>query len=251
MVDLKTIVNYCNDLLQVASITDKSLNGLQVANAKDITTIAFAVDVSTESISAAAQHKAELLIVHHGLFWGTEKRVTGALYHRLAALIKNDIALYAVHLPLDSHPVLGNNAKLAALLKLKPAGNFAEYHGALIGKKAALPAPMPLTQFVQKVNRALSTRSFVAAYGPPKIHSVGIVSGGGSFALDEIKELGIDVLLTGETEHSAIPIAKELGINVIFAGHYLTETLGLQALASHLKKKLKIPTIFLDIPTGL
>ncbi|MFH1409250.1 MAG: Nif3-like dinuclear metal center hexameric protein [Nanoarchaeota archaeon] len=250
MPSLKTLIQYCDDLLNIKAIEDKSLNGLQVDGPSRITKVAFAVDASTDSIQAAAAQKAQLLMVHHGLFWGSEHPLTGSLFERVKACITKEIALYAVHLPLDLHPVLGNNAQLLKLLELQDAGVFGDYHGIAIGK-IGRSTPVSLGTFAGKVNAQLNTRSFVVAHGPSEISTVGIVSGGGSFALEEAHDLGIDVLLTGETSHSAVPVAKELNVNVIFAGHYATETLGVKALASHLKRKFKIATIFVDNPTGL
>lgn len=251
MVELKNLVSYLDSLLRTKEIKDVSLNGLQVDGPKTIKRIAFAVDVSSETILAAAQHKAQLLIVHHGLFWGKSHTVTGSLYERLHASLTEDIAIYASHLPLDLHPLLGNNAQLIRILGLKPAGDFAYYKGTLIGKKGVLEKPKALADFIKRVNKSLGVRSFVASYGPSKVGFVGVVSGEGSFSLEEANSLGIDTLVTGETNHVSIPVAKELGMNIIFGGHYATETLGVKALQAHVTKKFNIPSVFLDFPTGL
>ncbi|MBU0980399.1 MAG: Nif3-like dinuclear metal center hexameric protein [Nanoarchaeota archaeon] len=249
MVSLRELVSYSDDLLRVREIEDKSLNGLQISSDRDVKQAAFAVDASVESIESASQ--ADILFVHHGLFWGIPKPLTGSLYFRIRAAIKNGLALYAAHLPLDAHPVLGNNAQLLKLLGLKQAGDFGRYESIPLGKIGTLEKAIPLSKFVSKINSSLGTRSIVAHHGPTTVKRIGIISGDGSYALEEVKRLGLDALLTGETQHIAIPVAKELGLNIIFAGHYATETLGLKALAGHLKKKFKISTAFIDLPTGL
>ncbi|MFH1133907.1 MAG: Nif3-like dinuclear metal center hexameric protein [Nanoarchaeota archaeon] len=247
MAETRRIVDYCDDLLNTEAIKDLSQNGLQVQGLSEVKTACFAVDASLESIT---QSPGQILFVHHGLFWRKPLLLTGSHFQRIKACIRKDLALYASHLPLDAHQVLGNNAQLARLLSTTSVEPFGEYHGMQIGMKAKL-RPLPLKALIDMLNRKLHTRCVVAAYGKQTIRSVGIVSGDGCFALEEAKDLGLDALITGETKHQYMPLAKELDMNVLFAGHYATETLGLKALAKHLEKRFNITTRFVDLPTGL
>jgi dinuclear metal center YbgI/SA1388 family protein len=231
---------------------DVALNGLQVANSRGtVDKAAFAVDACLESIRLAAEWKADLLFVHHGLFWGRPLAVTGVHYRRLRALIEADLALYAVHLPLDMHPELGNNAGLARRLALSGLEPFGEYRGTKIGFKGTLPEPMRLEQIVRKCCGGGEQGIRVLPFGPESVRTVGIVSGGAAEEALQAIEERLDLFITGEADHTIYHHCLEGGINVIFGGHYLTETAGVTLLGEKLGKETDVQTRFFDIPTGL
>jgi dinuclear metal center YbgI/SA1388 family protein len=194
--------------------------------------------------------KADMLIVHHGLFWGAEERITGVMRKRVGALVESGMSLYAAHLPLDVHRQVGNNAEIARLLGLKLGPTFGRYRGSDIGYIVEAPDSMPRDSLVSKINRALKTESTVLAFGPPRVKLVGVVSGGGAMLAPEAKENGCDTFITGETSHVGYHLAKEAGINVIFAGHYATETVGVRALGRHLQRQYALTCKFISDPTG-
>jgi dinuclear metal center YbgI/SA1388 family protein len=232
--------------------TDAALNGLQVANQKDrVEKIAFAVDACLESIHRATDWGADLLFVHHGLFWGKPLAVIGGHYQRLRALIQADLALYAVHLPLDMHPVLGNNAGLAGRIGLQQIEPFGDHRGTKIGCKGTLPEPMSLEQVVRACCGTSERGITALPFGPETISTVGIVSGGAAGDVLQAIEERLELFITGEASHEIYHNCLEGGINVIFGGHYLTETCGVTQLAEKLQTDTDLQTRFFDIPTGL
>jgi dinuclear metal center YbgI/SA1388 family protein len=231
---------------------DRSMNGLQVGrSAEELHRVAFAVDACLESIRRASEWKAQLLFVHHGLFWGEPLAVTGVHYRRLRALLEADCGLYAVHLPLDLHPELGNNAALARLLDLTALEPFGEYHGIRIGWKGRLPEPHSLEEIGRMVAGGGSRELRLLPFGPAEIRSVGIVSGGAAQeALQAIDER-LDLFITGDADHTIYHHCLEGGINVVFGGHYRTEVWGVRLLADWVAAEMGLETSFLDVPTGL
>jgi dinuclear metal center YbgI/SA1388 family protein len=245
------LVTYLNDYLRVKAIKDDSNNGLQVEGADEVTRLAFAVDASLAAFQEAAEAGAQLLVVHHGLFWGKPLLVTGVHHRRLRQMFEANLSLYAAHLPLDVHEEVGNNAVLARWLNLEEVTPFGEYEGAPVGMAGHLPATMSLGDFATQVESALQDQIIqIWPFGPPDVKRVGIVSGGAAFLLDQAAAAGVDVYLTGEVSHGRYHTAHELGLNVVFGGHYATETAGLKALAEHLADKFGLETVFLDLPTG-
>ena len=245
------LVAYLDETLEVKTIADSSNNGLQVEGSEQITRLAFAVDAGLAAFKGADQAGAQMLIVHHGLFWDRPIMVTGVHRRRLKQLFDSNISLYAVHLPLDFHEQVGNNATLARWLELSHVSPFGEYKGSPAGVEGQLAEAMPLPQFVDYVERLLGQPAIkVWSFGPTTVRRVGIVSGGAASFVDSAAEAGVDVYLTGEMSHSYYHQAKELGVNVVFAGHYATETAGLKDLAGHLETKFGLETVFLDLPTG-
>lgn len=246
------LVAYLDEFLRIREIEDTSQNGLQVEGDAEVHKVAFAVDACREAFERAADARAQFLIVHHGLFWGSPVRLVGPLYQRVRTLILNGCSLYAAHLPLDAHPEVGNNAELARRLGLVETRPFGKYHGISIGIAGVLEPPLPLPNLIGRLIQALNVPPIrVLAHGAPNAHRVGIVSGDAVSLLEQAAEEGLDTFITGETRHSAFHSVAELGLNVLFAGHYATESVGLQALARHLEEKFGLETVFLDIPTGM
>jgi dinuclear metal center YbgI/SA1388 family protein len=245
------LITYLNGYLRVKAIKDDSDNGLQVEGADEVNHLAFAVDASLAAVQGAAEVGAQMLVVHHGLYWGKPLMVTGIHHHRLKQLFEADLSLYGVHLPLDMHEEVGNNAVLARWLNLEEITPFGEYQGSPVGMAGRLSATVSLGDFAAQVEKVLQEQIIqIWPFGPPDVRRVGIVSGGAAFLLDQAAAAGVDVYLTGEVSHSGYHPAHELGLNVVFGGHYATETAGLKALAGHLADKFDLETVFLDLPTG-
>jgi dinuclear metal center YbgI/SA1388 family protein len=244
------LVEYLDEYLLVASIQDDSPNGLQVQGVTKVGKLAFAVDASVQTIGAAARSKADMLIVHHGLFWKGHQQIVGSLHKRISMLIKHDLSLYAAHLPLDCHSEVGNNVELARLLGLEAAGTFAAYKGTEIGTLARCRTPVTARELRTAVEKALDSPADLLPFGPARVKMVGIVSGEAGRFAEEAQRLGCDALVTGESSHSAYHLARDAGINVIYGGHYATETVGLRALERHLKKTFAVSCKFIPAPTG-
>ncbi len=231
---------------------DSSLNGLQVDNSgKEITKAAFAVDACLETIERAAQIGANLLFVHHGLFWGRAELIVGLHRKRIQTLLENDLALYAVHLPLDQDPRFGNNAGLAALLGLKDLKDFGIFGGKSIGYKGKLPAPLSTQEIAEKTSFKGREPLAVLTFGSEKNETVGIVSGGGGNVLQEAIADGLDLFLTGEIKHEMYHLAREAGINIISGGHYATEVWGVRSIMQAFGQETGIESEFIDAPTAL
>jgi dinuclear metal center YbgI/SA1388 family protein len=246
------ITSYLDDFLRIGEIEDASLNGLQVEGAKEVACAAFAVDACLAACEQAVEAGAQLLLVHHGLFWGKPFRLVGPLLRRVKTLIEGDCSLYAAHRPLDIHPEVGNNIELARQLGLGAPHPFGQYQGSEIGVTGTPGKPLPLGLLVERFAQATGHHPVrVLAHGPKKATHVACVSGDAADLIDQIANAGFDTLVTGETSHAYYHQAAEYGMNVIYGGHYVTETLGIKALASHLEDKFDLETVFLDIPTGM
>lgn len=234
------------------SHADSSMNGLQVARSDDsLSRIACAVDASLETFARAAAWRADALFVHHGLFWGSPLAVRGAHRARLAALIAGDIALYAMHLPLDAHPEIGNNAAIAAALGLTDVTPFAEYHGVDIGASGSLPEPLAIEDVAARLFGGRENVLAMLPFGPDRIRTVGIVSGGASREVVQAAAHKLDLYITGEAGHEMYHTALEAGVSVIAGGHYRTEVFGPKTAAARFARDLGVETVFLDVPTGL
>jgi dinuclear metal center YbgI/SA1388 family protein len=246
------LVTYLNTYLRVEEIRDDSQNGLQVQGPEEVTCVAFAVDSSQAAFEQAVAAGAQLLIVHHGLFWGKPSRLVGPLFRRVQTLINGGCGLYATHVPLDIHPEVGNNIELARLLGLKELHPFNEYHGSAIGIGGVLDPPTPLDSLVERLAQATSEQPVrVLPHGPGKASQVGCISGDAARFIDQTANAGFDTFVTGETSHAFFHYAAEWKLNVVYGGHYAIETLGVKALALHLEDKFELETTFLDIPTGM
>ncbi|MBN2321349.1 MAG: Nif3-like dinuclear metal center hexameric protein [Acidobacteria bacterium] len=248
MADLKKIVEFLNGEMRIEEYPDSSHNGLQVENGGRVEKICCGVDASLEFFAVAQKRGADLLICHHGISWGDSlKQITGLNYRRLAFLIKHDIALYACHIPLDAHSQLGNNALLFKALGLGGRKLFADYRGKPIGYYGHLPRSRKLSLFRKRVEKILGTSAHSLEFGRDTIRTVGIVSGGGSDWIEEADRLKIDLFLTGEASLVGYNTAKDCGINVIFGGHYATESFGVRALGAAVEKKYRLKSEFIDL----
>lgn len=245
---IDTITRFLNKELKVRSIKDDSKNGVQVRSNKEISKIGFAVDACMEVFESAKKFGCELVIVHHGLLWKNQK-YRKATNERTKYLKKNRIGLYAAHLPLDLHKDYGNNSQLCKLLNITNLTRFGYHHGFGIGYKGTLEK-QTINRFTRAVEKRLQTSCKTLKHGPKYIQTIGVSSGGGGFALEEAMGR-LDAFLVGEISHSAYHHAKESKLNVIIAGHYATETLGVKALAKLVHDKFNIQTVFIDSPTGL
>ena len=245
------LASYLDDYLRVREMEDVSNNGLQVGGADRVTCLAFAVDASQATFEAARDAGAQMLIVHHGLFWGKPVMITGLHLRRIQTLLNAGLALYAAHLPLDFHSEVGNNATLARRLDLDGVETFGEYKGIPAGAAGSLPESCSLEQFAAQVEHVLGEPLLrVWPFGSDEVQKVAIISGGGGTLVSQAASAGADVYLTGEVSHEAYHEAQELGVNVIFGGHYATETAGLRSLAEHLSGRFSLETVFLDLSTG-
>jgi dinuclear metal center YbgI/SA1388 family protein len=251
-VPLSKLVSHCDKILRTAATGDYdgAANGLQAENTSGhVTKIAATVDASLATVKLAIAAKADLLIVHHGLFWNKTHPWTGKKFELLKLLLENNLAVYSSHLPLDAHPRLGNNAQLAGALGLKKLKPFFFSHGQEIGLKTSLK--ISRTELAIRLERATGAPPKIIPGGKNVCEKIGVVTGGAGGDLNLAAQAGVDTFITGEGPHWTFALAEELGVNVFYAGHYATETFGVKALAAELAGKFKLPWEFLNHPTGL
>ena len=250
-VALKRMVEECERTLRTAEIKDYdgAVNGLQVENRGHVSRIAAAVDATHATVRLAIDEGADLLLVHHGLFWGASHPWTGKRYDLIRTLVENNLAVYSSHLPLDMHPKLGNNAQLAAALSFRKLEPFFIEKGQAIGLQTSLKVPRE--KLARKLEQVVGGRVHLLPGGPETCRRVGIVTGGAGSHLKLAADEGADTFITGEGPHWTYALAEELRINVLYGGHYATETFGVKALAKYLSVKFKVPWAFIDRPTGL
>lgn len=251
---LKEFDRYCRDLLKLEDFDsiDASRNGIQVERREpEIRKAVFSVDAALQSFEQAAELDADLIFVHHGIFWGRDFPLTGAQYRRVQTLLEKDIALYAVHLPLDAHPELGNNYRMAKALGLNDIEPFGWYKGKTIGFRGNLPQPEDLNRVLDLLDIAPADCNAILPFGPAENRSIGIISGGSSRDVTQAIDADLDLYLCGEAHHSIYHLAMENGINVVAAGHYATETWGVKAMAARIAADTDIETLFVDLPSGL
>src|SRR5687768_3023651 len=248
---LDSIVRYCDRTLKTGQFTDwpGAVNGLQVENNGTVSKIAATVDASAATISKAIELRADLLLVHHGLFWGASHPWTGKRYQLLKLLLDNNLAVYSSHLPLDAHPRIGNNAQLAKALGLRQLEPFFLEKGQQIGLQTR--AQIAREELEKRLANILKLEPKVIPGGPEICRKIGLVTGGAGDELKKAHEEGVDTFVTGEGRHWTYALAEELGINVFYGGHYATETFGVKALAALLSEKFALPWEFIDRPTGL
>jgi dinuclear metal center YbgI/SA1388 family protein len=244
------IISEIDGLLEPARFEDYGPNGLQVPGAERVGTLATGVSAHLELFERAVAERAGLLLVHHGLFWGSGFSVVdSALRRRLAPLFEHDIGLAAYHLPLDAHPEIGNNALLAEGLGAERHERFALHRGEPIGALAHFEGEgLTLGELLGRVRDVTARDPLVFDFGPERVRSVGIVSGAGSDYLAEAAAAGADALLTGEPAERVMALARESGLHFIAAGHYATETFGVRRLGEHLAARFGLRHVFLDVP---
>ncbi len=252
MSTLQKIVDHTRDLLRIDEIPDypNALNGLQLENSGEIGKIAAAVDACLPVIEQAAEIGAQLLIVHHGMFWSGAQPIKNACYRKLKLAIDRDLAIYSAHIPLDEHPELGNNAVLCRELGLSGGEPFLPWKGTTLGLK--FETNLDRTELLAKTRQAIGGGEVHCCPGGPQtVRSVGVCTGGAGAEVFAAAAQGVDTFITGEGQHWTYTAAEELGINLIYAGHYATETFGVKALAGHLAEKFGLSWEFIDHPTGL
>ena len=246
--------HYFRNILAIdeMSQTDNSMNGIQVGQKdQEVHRVAFAVDACVESFRRAAEWDADVVFVHHGLFWGQSIRITGSHYLRVRLLLDKDIALYAAHLPLDMHPEIGNNAGMAGALGLQDIEPFGVYKGVEIGLRGLLKKTRSMDEVLEALFLDRNTCNALLPFGSREIVSVGILSGGGTRELDQAIAAGLDLYITGDADHQTYHLAMEEKINLISGGHYQTEVWGVKLLSEKLAAESDLAVRFIDVPTGL
>ena len=239
------IIHFINDYLRVTEFEDYCVNGLQIEGAPDVDSIVLGVSSSARLFDEAVARRAQMIIVHHGMFWVNDPRpyaVTGVVRNRIAALIKNDINLAAYHLPLDAHPETGNNAQILKKLDVKIV------ESAPFTCCGETDKPMAISDFVHMIDDRLGTRCMSLAFGAEHVHRLCVTSGAGMSEYQTALQCGADTFVTGEIKESSVRLMEELKMNLIVAGHYNTEKFGIQALGGLLQDRFGIPCEFVDIP---
>ncbi|MEJ2538761.1 MAG: Nif3-like dinuclear metal center hexameric protein [Gemmatimonadota bacterium] len=259
MITLSALVEYADGLLDIPAHPDyrTALNGLQVDVAVPpaeagvpVRKLGAAVDTSRPVIDSAVREEVDLLLVHHGLFWDGLRPLTGRRFLRVEPLIRNRMGLYSAHLPLDAHPELGNCILLARALELNVKGRFGEYEGRPIGFWGT-PREWDLAALVRRLEEAVRGPVRLLEGAGDQLAKVAVVTGGGGSFIEEAARQGMDALVTGEGSHHTFVDAREMGVNVLYGGHYATETFGVKALAAHLADRFALEWTFLDHPSGL
>jgi dinuclear metal center YbgI/SA1388 family protein len=232
---------------------DASANGLQIeSEVHTVDHVAFAVDAATATIESAVDAGADLLVTHHGVVWGGMDRLTGEHYRRIAPLVRNDVALYVSHLPLDGHQELGNAAGVGDVLDLRRRRPFGEVGPEVIGQRGLTTEPLSVGEMRERLDDlpGAVTGTQVLEFGPEAIEDVAVVTGGGADWLDEAIDAGVDAFVTGEGKQKVYHKAREAGVHVFLAGHYATETFGVRALQDR-AEEWGLETTYVDHPTGL
>lgn len=244
------VIAYCDELLDAGSFEDYGPNGLQVPGGDEVTRVASAVSANLETLEAAVGSGSELVLVHHGLLWGDRlEALSQPLAARLRALLCAGANLAAYHLPLDGHAEIGNNALLRGRLGLEPDPTpFGEAKGAAIGAVGRAPEPLAIGELAARLAEATGREPLVFESGPERIETVGIVTGGGAFAIHEAGRLGLDALVTGEPSEPVMGEAREYGVHFLAGGHYATETFGIRRLGELVAERFGVEHEFVDVP---
>ncbi len=243
--DIRALKKYLDELLEISKIDDISLNGLVIDAKRDIKKIGISVDTSLFAIEEAIKEEVDLILVHHGLYWGHPLPIVGSLYEKIKLLTQSGIGLYVAHLPLDAHPVYGNNAQGAKLFAPDSMEQVLD-----IGFLGRFSTPIKREILLKTCKGKINTETILWDFGPEIIDKFVFISGDALSMLPKVIDIGINTYITGEPKHSLYLTAKEEKINVFLAGHYKTETLGIKALGKHLEEKFNIDILFLDFPTG-
>jgi dinuclear metal center YbgI/SA1388 family protein len=248
---LHSICSFLDEFLKIEEVEDfpNALNGLQLENDGRVTRIGAAVDASEAVIELAVSNQVDLLLVHHGLFWGGLTRLAGAQFRKIQRAIFGNLAVYSAHLPLDMHPEVGNNILLARALRLGEPEPFFLDRGHHLG--VAISTQIDRAELVERLKKVLGREMWLCPGGPAQVRRVGILTGGGGGELEKAGAEGIDTFVTGEGPHHTFSLAEELGLNLIYGGHYATETFGVRALSERVASQFGLTWTFLDHPSGL
>lgn len=251
MVSLAQMVDFLDRELRIAEIPDYpgAINGLQMTNGGQVARIIAAVDASLPVIEKTKDGGPGLLIVHHGMFWQGTQPLTGAFYRKIKTAMDAGLAIYSAHLPLDVHPVLGNNIGLARAIGLCDPQPFFDWKGIQLGLRGNWLGSR--AKLAESLGQAVGGPVHVCPGGPDPVAAVGLITGGAGSEVAKAAEYGIDTFISGEGPHWCHPLALELGVNLLLAGHYATETFGVRALAGTLAEKFELPWEFVDQPSGL
>ncbi|MFW5775065.1 MAG: Nif3-like dinuclear metal center hexameric protein [Chitinivibrionales bacterium] len=252
MMQRDELVRFLDQFLCTAEIKDSSWNGLQFEGAAEVHRILFAVDAGIETFEAAKKHDAQMVIVHHGLFW---RPVNPSLStwnkQRIKFLYDADISLYACHLPLDRHPEVGNNAQLLKLLGAEIREEFMFVDGKSVSFIGEYAQPISVDTFTDRVKQKINPDSKIYRFGKDEICRIAVLSGGGGYAECQAAiDMGMDAFLTGDTSE-LYHLGRDAGIHLVFSGHHATERPGIQALQKTVKSRCGVETVFVDIDTGL
>jgi dinuclear metal center YbgI/SA1388 family protein len=247
----ESLVQYLDEYLSISGFPDYPVahNGLQVEGPEDVAHVAVAVDGSEAVIREAASRGADLLIVHHGIFWDGQAKLVGPRFRKIRALIDGRVALYSAHLPLDAHSEVGNCAILCEALGWSPTKRFGDHQGQDIGWQCDVDYERD--ELVEHVSEVVGGPVRLIPGGPDHVYRVGLVTGGAASLIPEASRHGLDALITGEGAHHTYHDAMEHGVNALYAGHYATETWGVKALGAHLEDRFDLSQEFIDMPTGL
>lgn len=250
---LANLLAYLNDLLEPASFSDFAPNGLQVPGPEEVRTVVTGVSASAELFERAGALGADLVLVHHGIFWtGAPLALTPSAKRRLQLLFEHDMALAAYHLPLDGHPEVGNNALIAAGLGCASHEPFALHKGMPIGVAGRFDGDgITAGELVARARELTGREPLAFLDGPARVRTIGIVSGGGSDYLGDAVAAGHDAFLTGEPAERVMTHAREEGIHFLAAGHYATETFGVRRLGELLAERFGVVQHFVDVPNPI
>ena len=252
MAQLTDLIAYLDELLSPGDFDDYGPNGLQVPGPPTVDAVATGVSAHRELFHRAAETSAQLVVVHHGLFWDFHPRaLTPAMKERLRLLFDNEIALAGYHLPLDAHPEVGNNALICEALGLERAEPFARHGGRSVGFVGRSDQGVPLADLRARCTEVFGQDPFVWDTGPEVVRSVGIVSGGAASSFGEAIALGLDAFLTGEPAEHVMADARESGTHFIAAGHYATETFGVRRLGELLAAEFGVRHEFVAVPNPI
>lgn len=243
--DRNKLLSYLNELLEVDKFQDASPNGLQIEGKSEVEKIICGISVSQRLFEAAVSRSADMILVHHGLFWKSDPHpltVDGVRRKRLELLLSNQLNLAAYHLPLDAHGEFGNNILILKRLRI-PVSEA--YEIGFVGKPES---ELSLLQLHQAVDRELQTKSILFDFGPARVKKIAVISGSSSFAVEEASRRGIDTFIGGDIRESHVRICEELGMNFIAAGHHNSEKFGVIALGDHITQKFGLESEFIDIP---
>ena len=251
MPTMSELVEFLDEELKISEIPDYpgAYNGLQIQNEGVVSKVGAAVDASLPVIKKAVAQGVDFLLVHHGMFWQGVRPIKGAEYQKIKLAIDSGLAIYSAHIPLDIHPVYGNNVLLSKALGLGEGEAFFPWKGIDLGRKSYFQGN--LRELMDLVRTAVGGDIVLRGESSDPAGQVGIITGGAGSEVEAMSETGIQTFITGEGPHWSHPLAEELGLNVIYAGHYATETFGVRALSMYLDEKFGLDSTFIDHPSGL